>query len=195
MLLRWDNEVPGQTVRIPTPLPTWDGVGYISEANPDPHTGETEVLELPTIKTGNVAVANLSDLDGDLVLDINDNCILAANPGQEDGDGDAVGDACDNCTLVPNGPSGQGPSANSQRDTDGDGFGNACDADFNNNGIVDPSDFSVLKSSFGAGPDPVTGQPSAPNQDLNGNGIVDPGDFSILKQRLGTPPGPSALAP
>ncbi len=195
MLLRWDNEVPGQTVRIPTPLPTWDGVGYISETNPDPHTGETEVLELPTIKTGNVAVANLSDLDGDLVLDINDNCILAANPGQEDGDGDAVGDACDNCTLVPNGPSGQGPSANSQRDSDGDGFGNACDADFNNNGIVDPSDFSVLKSSFGAGPDPVTGQPSAPNQDLNGNGIVDPGDFSILKQRLGTPPGPSALAP
>ena len=29
MLLRWDNEIPGQTVRIPTPLPTWDGVGYI----------------------------------------------------------------------------------------------------------------------------------------------------------------------
>ena len=40
MLLRWDNELPGQTVRIPTPLPTWDGVGYISATNPRPaHRG------------------------------------------------------------------------------------------------------------------------------------------------------------
>jgi FtsP/CotA-like multicopper oxidase with cupredoxin domain len=199
MLLRWDNERPGQTERIPTPLPTWDGVGYISAANPDPHTGETAVLELPTIKTGNVAVATLSDLDNDLVLDNADNCVLAANPGQEDTDGDGVGDACDNCTLKAN------PN---QKDTDGDGFGNFCDGDFNRNGnlangLVDPIDFSLLKSVLGQPPIPhplasggsgIT-QPVAPSQDLNGNGIVDPSDFSLLKSLLGTPPGPSALAP
>jgi hypothetical protein len=199
MLLRWDNERPGQTERIPTPLPTWDGVGYISATNPDPHTGATAVEELATIKTGNVAVATLSDLDGDLVLDNADNCVLARNPVQEDTDGDGVGDACDNCTLIAN---------TNQKDTDGDGFGNICDADFNRNGnlgngVVDPGDFSQLKSVFGLPPIPhpvadggsgIT-QPAAPSQDLNGNGIVDPADFSVLKSRFGTPPGPSALNP
>jgi FtsP/CotA-like multicopper oxidase with cupredoxin domain len=29
MLLRWDNEYPGQVKLMPTPLPTWDGVTYV----------------------------------------------------------------------------------------------------------------------------------------------------------------------
>jgi len=41
MLLRWDNENPGQTLRIPTPIPTWNGVSYVP------------TTELATIKTGN----------------------------------------------------------------------------------------------------------------------------------------------
>jgi manganese oxidase len=28
MLLRWDNKNPGQTVMIPTPVPTWEGTRY-----------------------------------------------------------------------------------------------------------------------------------------------------------------------
>ena len=28
MLMRWDIENPGQTVLLPTPMPTWEGVGY-----------------------------------------------------------------------------------------------------------------------------------------------------------------------
>jgi len=60
-----------------------------------------------------------------------------------------------------------------------------CDPDFNNNGVVDPSDFSRLKSVFGS--------TTAPDQDLNGNGIVDPSDLSRLKAFLGQPPGPSGL--
>ena len=28
-LLRWDIEQPGQTVPIRTPMPTWEGVGYV----------------------------------------------------------------------------------------------------------------------------------------------------------------------
>ena len=43
MLLRWDNEHPGQTVRIPTPIPDWDGVSYIDSGS---------VAVLPTFKSG-----------------------------------------------------------------------------------------------------------------------------------------------
>jgi hypothetical protein len=178
MLLRWDLETPGQTQRIPTPIPGWDGVTYVGVGNPFPHSGATEVEELLTIHTGNVAVANLSDLDGDGVLDINDNCIMAVNAGQEDaGDGDGVGDACDNCTTIAN---------TDQRDTNGDGFGNRCDADFNGDGTVNLSDYSVFRSAFGK-PDP--------NADFNGDGTVNLSDYSIFRSSFGKAPGPSALTP
>ncbi len=176
MLLRWDNEVPGQTVRIPTPLPTWDGVGYVSATNP--HFGATEVLELATIKTGNVAVAALSDLDGDGVLDSADNCVVVPNPGQEDLlDSDGVGDACDNCQMIAN--------AN-QRDTNADGFGNVCDADFNGDGVVNLSDFSAFRASFGK---------AEHDADINGDGTVNLSDFSAFRALFGGTPGPSASNP
>ena len=35
------------------------------------------------------------DDDNDGVLDVDDNCVLDANPGQENNDGDALGDVCD----------------------------------------------------------------------------------------------------
>jgi hypothetical protein len=99
-----------------------------------------------------------------------------------DSDGDGVPDNFDgqgdNCTLAAN---------TNQRDTNDDGYGNLCDADFNGNGIVDPGDFSLLKSCFG--------RTDCPDQDLNGNGIVDPFDFSTLKANFGQPPGPSGLVP
>jgi hypothetical protein len=99
---------------------------------------------------------------------------LALRAGDFDGDG--IEDTEDNCIEVVN------PE---QRDTDRDGFGNICDPDFNQNNIVDPADFSLLKQRFG--------QTGFPDQDLNGNGIVDPVDFSLLKQRLGHAPGPSGV--
>jgi FtsP/CotA-like multicopper oxidase with cupredoxin domain len=40
MLLRWDIEHPGQTLLMPAPIPTWDGVEYVdSAALPTYHTG------------------------------------------------------------------------------------------------------------------------------------------------------------
>jgi hypothetical protein len=101
-----------------------------------------------------------------------------------DTDDDGVPDVGDNCTLVANGPNTY-PAGSPliQRDTNGDGFGNICDADFNGNGVVDPADFSLLKSLFGSA--------TSPNQDLNGNGVVDPGDFSLTKSLFGKPPGPA----
>ena len=106
------------------------------------------------------------------------NCPFLPLADQTDGDGDGVGDVCDNCSADANAD---------QRDTNADGYGNLCDADFNGNGIVDPGDFSLLKSVFG--------QTGFPDQDLNGNGIVDPFDFSTLKANFGQPPGPSGLVP
>ena len=40
MLLRWDIEHPGQVELMPTPLPSWDGVGYVNS------------VALPTARTG-----------------------------------------------------------------------------------------------------------------------------------------------
>ncbi len=45
MLLRWDVESPGQVRVMPTPMPTWDGVGYV------PSTA------LPTFRIGDVNAA------------------------------------------------------------------------------------------------------------------------------------------
>lgn len=103
-----------------------------------------------------------------------------------DSDKDGVIDNDDNCILHPNGPDLPDAGGNIQLDTDDDGYGNACDPDFNNNGTVDPLDFSQLKAVFG--------QPSA-LEDLNGNGVVDPLDFSLLKSFFGQSPGPSGLVP
>ena len=106
---------------------------------------------------------------------------------EPDDDNDGVLNGQDNCIDAPNGPLIPDAGGNSQRDTDGDGYGNICDADFDNNGIVDPGDFSTMKAALGA--------TLSPDQDLNGNGIVDPADFSILKSYVGQPPGPSCCAP
>ncbi|PYS93346.1 MAG: hypothetical protein DMF50_13630 [Acidobacteria bacterium] len=61
------------------------------------------------------AIYSDTDLDG--FPDAEDDCPLAANPGQEDADHDGVGDPCDNCPAVPN------PD---QADADHDGIGDAC---------------------------------------------------------------------
>jgi hypothetical protein len=77
MLLRWDNEHPGQTVRIPTPIPDWAGVSYVPTS------------ELATIKTGDVVAAGTFvsplQIDGDLdvngLIDLSDFSIFRSQFG------------------------------------------------------------------------------------------------------------------
>jgi FtsP/CotA-like multicopper oxidase with cupredoxin domain len=65
MLLRWDNEHPGQTVRIQTPIPDWDGVGYIPTNS------------LPTVKTGDTRPATLAfQAPLQLTADINNDTVV-----------------------------------------------------------------------------------------------------------------------
>ncbi|MFQ5572250.1 MAG: multicopper oxidase domain-containing protein, partial [Rhodothermales bacterium] len=50
MLLRWDAENPGQVRVMPTPMPAWDGVGYVPS------------FALPTFRTGDLdAAADAAD--------------------------------------------------------------------------------------------------------------------------------------
>jgi hypothetical protein len=60
-----------------------------------------------------------SDLDGDGISDVTDNCPSDENSDQLDTDEDSVGDACDNCPHVVN---------TDQADADGDSVGDACEA-------------------------------------------------------------------
>jgi cysteine-rich repeat protein len=70
------------------------------------------------------------DQDGDLLLNIDDNCDVDDNPDQTDLDSDGVGDACDTCLDIAN------PD---QLDADDDGKGDACDNDCGD-GFVGPAE-------------------------------------------------------
>jgi len=151
---------------------------WTESADPTRCAGLDESEELDSyieaaVQTGESVVIRIGKFGNSPAEDIlvNTNLVI-------DSDGDGLLDNMDNCTLQENAD---------QRDTNGDGYGNICDPDFNGNGIVDPFDFSLLKSRFG--------QSGFPDQDLNGNGIVDPFDFSKLKSMFGQPPGPSGIVP
>ena len=104
-------------------------------------------------------------------------------PPPPDGDGDGAADPFDNCLSVPN--------AN-QKDLDGDSCGDLCDGDFNNNGAVESTDFSLFKAAYLT----AEGQPGYdPLADMDCNGAVDAMDFNVLKMGYGGVPGPSGLPP
>jgi hypothetical protein len=81
---------------------------------------------------------DLTDSDGDAVVNCSDNCPEIFNPGQEDADSDGRGDVCDACISDPsNDADGDGLCCGAdncctvanpaQEDADADGAGDACD--------------------------------------------------------------------
>jgi hypothetical protein len=131
----------GATVRrcLPWVLALWLGLAAVAAAHPEPN-----------------------DVDGDFVLNTQDNCRDTYNPGQADEDGDGVGDVCDptydsdgdgffdtgtprdNCPPVAN------PD---QADSNGNGVGDPCDTDSDGDGLQDFRDKCPNAASFNADAD------------------------------------------
>jgi len=65
------------------------------EENADGPMDESWDEQLVDSIAAKVAAFFETDTDGDGIADLLDNCVLEANPDQEDGDGDGIGDACD----------------------------------------------------------------------------------------------------
>jgi len=127
------------------------------------------------------------DPDGDGILDADDNCPDTQNPDQTDFDNDGTGDVCDNCREVENWD--QRDSNYPEDDnTSLDGmqhYGDICDPDFDNNGMVKLSDFSVWNMWF------RSAVPPAPEYvDMDGDGFIKLSDFSIWRKYYRGAPGP-----
>lgn len=125
------------------------------------------------------------DIDGDGVINTNDNCPCSYNPGQEDTDNDGVGDACDNCSHSYNplqedfDGDGVGDRCDNcryvsnpdQTDTDHDGVGDVCD---NCSQIYNPYQLDMDGDSIGNECDPDIDNDSILNEldtDMDGDGI------------------------
>jgi len=114
---------------------------------------------------GEVWLVAPSDVDGDGLRNLADNCPRIANAGQQDGDGDGVGDPCDNCPTTPN------PG---QEDTNNNGIGNACENDGDLDNIPDSGQPAVCTGGrVTSCNDNCVGTANPSQSDLDGDGTGD----------------------
>ena len=116
-----------------------------------------------------ITIREDGDMDGDGILDSQDNCVETPNADQKDTDVDGIGDVCDddldgdgvlntydNCPNTPNAD---------QKDTDGDGIGDVCDEDIDGDGVPNGRDNCPYKPN-----------PDQKDSDGDGKGDICSGD-------------------
>ena len=106
-----------------------------------------------------------------------------------DVDADGIPDALDKCTI-------DSRNVAASCDSDADGYGNTCDPDFNQDFIVNATDFGMIFVPAFKGFDP---SPWPQGMDMNCDGLVNATDFGMFfvpkfKGGLGgAKPGPSCM--
>lgn len=98
----------------------------------------------------------IPDSDQDGVDDLQDNCLLAANPGQLDTDADGFGNRCD-ADLNQSGFTNFADLALFRNDF----FSNNLNSDLDGDGSVTFSDLAIFKTLFGSPPGPAAPVPPA----------------------------------
>ena len=94
----------------------------------------------------------------------------------DDSDNDGICLEDDTCSAVQDA---------SNLDVDSDGYGNICDADYNNDCLVQATDFNIFKGDFLVH--------ANSNVDCNGDGLTNATDFNCFKAAFLSPPGPSGV--
>lgn len=176
---QWQDSVGGSAVEV---TDTYLGSGGYK-------TSQAATIGIATGATsrGLHVAADIIDADGDGHDDVfDDNCPTVSNSNQADADSDGIGDACDKCKN-------DARNAVSTCDSDNDGYGNPCDPDFDQNKIVNSTDFGMYFIPAYNGTDPA---PWPEGMDMDCNGIVNSTDnsgyFAPIYTGSGVP-GPSGL--
>lgn len=125
-----------------------------------------------TVAVGSYITATATSVDGTSEFS---KCVVA----QIDSDSDGIADADDNCQHVANPDQ---CNTNAGEGAGQDSFGNACDADFDNNGVVNTFDLTIMRNNYGA--------VGVNDADIDCNGIVNSFDLGEMRAMFGTAPGP-----